>query len=319
MATPGKTHGYTIKYDSTVVGDIDAGIANATNCYIKITKDTPVSPAFYNWFMANATKIPTEGIINLTPYSGITYTTELGNISPNMLSYISKCISNNANVTNATTIVYYDDKDNNHYKISVADEITISLNGTSYTFDVIGFNHDQLADSAAYGGVTATGKAGITLMMKNCYSVKYAMNSSTSDTGWNVTTMKTSVMSLVEKTLPNSWQTIIKNVNKNSGYIYGITTDTVTSIERVFLLSEAEIFGDNALNSVSDEGEQYKYYDVAGSSARVRSDLDGVSSDYWTRSIARKNSSQYCCVNTDGNSATAVYNTQKAIVPAFCI
>lgn len=48
MATPEKTHGYTIKYDSTVVGDIDAGIANATNCYIKITKDTPVSPAFYN-------------------------------------------------------------------------------------------------------------------------------------------------------------------------------------------------------------------------------------------------------------------------------
>jgi hypothetical protein len=269
--------------------------------------------------MANATKIPTEGIINLTPQSGITYTTELGNISPNMLSYISKCISNNANVTNATTIVYYDDKDNNHYKISVADEITISLNGTSYTFDVIGFNHDQLADSAAYGGVTATGKAGITLMMKNCYSVKYAMNSSTSGTGWNVTTMKTSVMSLVEKTLPNSWQTIIKNVNKNSGYIYGMTTDTVTSIERVFLLSEAEIFGDNALNSVSDEGEQYKYYDVVGSSATVRSDLDSISSDYWTRSIARKNSSQYCYVNTDGNSATAVYNTQKAIVPAFCI
>lgn len=58
MATPEKTHGYTIKYDSTVVGDIDAGIANATNCYIKIPKDTPVSPAFYNWFMANATKIP---------------------------------------------------------------------------------------------------------------------------------------------------------------------------------------------------------------------------------------------------------------------
>jgi hypothetical protein len=67
MATPEKTHGYTIKYDSTVVGDIDAGIANATNCYITIKKDTSVSPAFYNWFMANATKIPTEGIINLTP------------------------------------------------------------------------------------------------------------------------------------------------------------------------------------------------------------------------------------------------------------
>ena len=38
MATPEKTHGYTIKYDSTVVGDIDAGIANATNCYITIKK-----------------------------------------------------------------------------------------------------------------------------------------------------------------------------------------------------------------------------------------------------------------------------------------
>lgn len=310
---------YAIDYDSSQVYLSGTGWTNSAYRNIKITKDTSVSPAFYNWFMANTTKIPT-GVINLTPQSGVTYTTGLSNVSSNMISYISKCISNNANVTNKTTTVYYDDKDNNHYKISIADEVTISLNDTNYTFDIIGFNHDTLADANAYGSATVTGKAGITLMMKICYPVKYAMNSNTSGTGWNVTTMKTSVMSLVEKALPSNWQTIIKNVNKNSGYIYGMTTDSISNVERVFLLSEGEIFGDdNALNSISNEGEQYKYYDVVGSSARVRSDLDGVSNSYWTRSIARKKSSNYCCVTQDGNTATAAYDTQKAIVPAFCI
>ena len=79
MATPEKTHGYTINYDSTVVGETDVGIVNATNCYIKILKDTPVSPAFYSWFMANATKIPKlSTVLNDNSWADIATAADLG-------------------------------------------------------------------------------------------------------------------------------------------------------------------------------------------------------------------------------------------------
>lgn len=67
---------YAVDYDGSQVYISGTGWTNSAYRNITIKKDTSVSPAFYNWFMANTIKIPTEGIINLTPQSGITYTTE---------------------------------------------------------------------------------------------------------------------------------------------------------------------------------------------------------------------------------------------------
>lgn len=52
---------YAIDYDSSQVYLSGTGWTNSAYRNINITKDTSVSPAFYNWFMANATKIPTGG------------------------------------------------------------------------------------------------------------------------------------------------------------------------------------------------------------------------------------------------------------------
>lgn len=47
-----------INYGDSQVYLSGTGWTNSAYRNIKITKDTSVSPAFYNWFMSNATKIP---------------------------------------------------------------------------------------------------------------------------------------------------------------------------------------------------------------------------------------------------------------------
>ena len=98
---------------------------------------------------------------SLTAQSGVTYTNGISGISAEKMSLYAEAISNNASITNATSVVYLDDGVN-HYKVSIGDQVTLALNGTNYTFDVIGFNHDTLTTAAAYGANTVTGKAGIT-------------------------------------------------------------------------------------------------------------------------------------------------------------
>lgn len=197
-----------------------------------------------------------------------------------MLSGYAALISNNADITNATSDVYIDDGDK-HYKISVANQVTIALNGTNYAFDVIGFNHDDLTDASAYGATTKTGKAGITFQMHDLFATTYVMNSSnTNRGGWKSSEMRTSTMATMKGYLPAAWQTAIKTVNKKSGLGGGSTSGTETALDNCFLLAEIEIFG-STTHSVSGEGTQYVYYKAGGEKVKNRS---GSATRWWERS-----------------------------------
>lgn len=277
-------------------------------CYVFSTGTAYDCSAYYSYGAAPAFKVGNRGgVINLTPQSGVTYTTGLSNVQPSMISYISKCISNNANVTNETTTVYYDDKDNNHYKISVADQVTISLNGTDYAFDIIGFNHDDLTDG--------TGKAGITWQMHDCFATAYPMNSSNTNTGgWKSSVMRTSTMATMKDYLPSAWQSAIKPVNKASGTGGGTTSGTETVSDSCFLLSEIEIFGSTTY-SVSGEGVQYAYYKAGNSKVKNRS---GSAYFWWERSPRSGYRYHFCGVSSNSNAYYGSANTSGGVAFAFC-
>ena len=190
---------------------------------------------------------------SLTPKSGITYTSGLSGIEPAILTLFSQAISNNAAITNTTNTVYVD-YEQTHVKIDIGNQVTIDLNGTNYAFDVIGFNHDTLTTSTAYGANTQTGKAGITFQMHDMFATFYAMNSSNTNSGsWKSSAMRTSTMATMKGYLPAAWQTAIKPVNKVSGTGGGSSSGTETVSDSCFLLAETEIFGSTTY-SVSGEG-----------------------------------------------------------------
>lgn len=250
-----------------------------------------------------------------TATSGVTYTDGLSGLDAATVSLFGEAISNNSAITNTTSTVYID-FGSVHRKIDIGDQVTLALNGTNYTFDVIGFNHDTLTTAAAYGANTATGKAGMTLQMHDLFATTYQMNSSSTNSGgWKSSAMRTSTMATMKGYLPDDWEAIIKPVNKASGTGGGSSSGTETVSDSCFLLAEIEIFGSTTY-SVSGEGSQYAYYKAGNSKVKNKS---GSADDWWERSPRSGNSGYFCFVYRSGTATNhhAYYGCGVAF--GFCV
>lgn len=150
---------------------------------------------------------------------------------------------------------------------AVGDEKDIELStGEIITVLILGFNHDDLSDGS--------GKAAMTIGMKNVLSVSYKYDENTrGNIGWRDCTLRNDVMLTLFSQLPVDLQNIVKFVNKNnveSNHDWNI----VTTEEKLWLLSVAEIYSSTSLKnstqlSISQaaspefyiqEGNQYEYY-----------------------------------------------------------
>ena len=252
---------------------------------------------------------------SLTAQSGVSYTNGLNGLEADVISMFSAAISNNSNITNETSVIYLDNGDI-HRKVSIGDQVTLSLNGTGYAFDIIGFNHDTLTDTAAYGEETATGKAGITFQMHDLFETTYLMNSSnTNSGGWKSSAMRTSTMPLMKGYLPDDWEAIIKPVNKASGTGGVSTSGTETVSDSCFLLAEIAIFGSTTY-SVSGEGTQYAYYKAGNS---TRKNKGGSAYSWWERSPYSGNGVFFCLVSSNGNVAGNNASLSRGVAFGFCV
>ena len=252
---------------------------------------------------------------SLTAQSGISYTNGLNGLEADVISLFSAAISNNSGITNETSVVYLD-YGNIHRKVNIGDQVTLSLNGTNYAFDIIGFNHDTLTDTAAYGEETATGKAGITFQMHDLFATTYVMNSSnTNSGGWKRSAMRTSTMATMKGYLPAAWQTAIKPVNKASGTGGGSSSGTETVSDSCFLLAEIEVFGSNTY-SVSGEGTQYAYYKAGNSKVKYKG---GSASNWWERSHRSGYTDFFCYVYSYGTASYYPAGNSLGVAFGFCV
>ena len=246
--------------------------------------------------------------------SGVNYTTGISSLTAEKMSLYAEAISRNSAITNTTSTVYIDDGAS-HYKISVGDSINIATNGTSYAFKIMGFNHDTLTTSTAYGSATATGKAGMTLQMADCLAGKAQMNSSnTNSGGWENCAMRKSNMATYLSQLTSAWQNAIKQVNKLSSA--GSQSTTIkTTADKLFLLSEVEIFGSTSY-SVSGEGTQYAYYKAGNSKVK---NVSGSAGYWWERSPYASYTASFCIVDGNGNANGTHASNSCGVAFGFCV
>ena len=189
---------------------------------------------------------------------------------------------------------------------SVGDKKTVNIGGTNYQFQIIGFNHDTK---------TAGGKAGITFQMVDCMNTKGQMNSSnTNSGGWTSCAMRTSVLNSIFSSLPADLQKAIKAVNKLTSAGEQSATINTTS-DKLFLLSEVEIFG-SANYSKSGEGSQYAYYKAGNSKVKK---VNGSASGWWERSPYGSNSTSFCFVDGSGNASYYNASSSRGVAFGFCM
>lgn len=187
---------------------------------------------------------------------------------------------------------------------AVGDSKTMNIGGTDYQIDIIGKDHDDYADGS--------GKAPLTLQMHDCYTTTYRMNSSnTNTTGWVNSEMRDQRMTALLSYMPTEVQAGIKEVNKIT--LWG-NTNLNTTADKLFLLSELEVFGNNP-NSNVGEGTQYAYYAAGGSTAKT---VNGAMDLWWERSPRSGNTARYCYVNTSGDASSGNASSYCGVAPAFC-
>lgn len=254
---------------------------------------------------------------SLTPTSGVTYTDGLSGLEPAEISSYAQAISNVTGVTNDITVMYIDYGDV-HRKISVGDQVTIGVNNVNYAFDVIGFNHDDLTDSMAYGKATVSSKAGMTLGMHDLLTATAKMNNTNiNNGGWKSCVMRTSNMVTYLSQLSITWQTIIKEVNKLTST--GSQSSAIqTTVDKLFLLSESETFSSSTY-SFSGEGTEYSWYKLNAEESDKIKRRNGSATTWWLRSPYKTNDESFCGVSATGNAqginATGTYGVSFA----FCI
>lgn len=189
---------------------------------------------------------------------------------------------------------------------SVGDKKTINIDGTNYQFQIIGFNHDTK---------TAGGTAGITFQMVDCMNTTAKMNSSkTNSGGWTSCAMRTSVLNSIFSSLPADLQTAIKAVNKLTSAGSQSATINTTS-DKLFLLSEVEIFG-STVYSKSGEGSQYAYYKAGNSKVKK---VNGSASHWWERSPKGSDSTDFCFVLVGGDTNYSYADYSGGVSFGFCV
>lgn len=154
---------------------------------------------------------------------------------------------------------------------AVGDHKDMTINGASYQIDIIGKNHDTY---------TSGGTAPLTFQMHDCYATSYPMNTDNMIlTGWTGCTMRSTSLPAVLSLMPTEVKDSIREVNKLTASLEN-GNPIVSTADKLFLLSEIEIFGSITYSKVG-EGTQYDYYKAGNSKEKKQS---GSAIYWWERS-----------------------------------
>ena len=198
--------------------------------------------------------------------------------------------------------------------LSIGDEITFTTkDNKEITMQIVGFNHDDLADGS--------GKAGITFGMKNLYYSQYSMNSSDTNVGgWDECKMRTETMQTLFNNLPDELQAVIKTVDKKATN-GSKSTSITTSQDKLWLYSEVELDGTTE-SGYKDEGTQYEYWASHNTdSDRIKKLNNGTGSAniYWLRSPLTGYSTYFRTIYSDGSVISSSASYSDGLCFCFCI
>ena len=187
----------------------------------------------------------------------------------------------------------------------VGNSKTMTINGASYQVDIIGKNHDTY---------TAGGTAPLTFQLHDCYGETKNMNGSNKNSGgWTSCAMRQTHLPAILALMPTEVQNGIREVNKLTSA--GNKSSTInTTADKLFLLSEVEIFGSTTY-SAAGEGTQYDYYKAGNSKVKKQ---NGSASVWWERSPDAGFSATFCIVNKNGNANYGYASSVHGVAFGFC-
>lgn len=188
----------------------------------------------------------------------------------------------------------------------IGDQKAMMIGSTDYLVDIIGINHDDYSNGF--------GKAPFTFQLHDCYVDSKGMNSSNTNAGgWASCAMRKTHLPAILSQMPTEVQNGIREVNKLTSA--GRKSSTInTTADKLFLLSEVEIFGSTTY-SVEGEGTQYDYYKAGNSKIKKQ---NGSAAYWWERSPDASYSTRFCMVYSNGNASHDNAGRIFSVAFGFC-
>lgn len=192
---------------------------------------------------------------------------------------------------------------------SVGDTKDIVVSGETLTVEIIGFNHDDLADGS--------GKAGITFGMKNLMANTRNMNpTNTNAGGYEKSEMFSYVNTTIFQGMDSELKNVIKEVKKD---VDGGQSSSVYKLNiKVFLFSETEVFGTS-----NEYKEGSKYSRFTSNSIRTKKLSNGTGDgENWYLRTSDKVRQYWTGVRGDhsGQNGTLMYPmNNNGVCFGFCV
>lgn len=185
---------------------------------------------------------------------------------------------------------------------------------------IIGFNHNSSLEGSGihfqFGKITdGTDVAFYGLKMNNA---------NTNNKGWNNSYIRTIHCAAFLSALPSAWQNVIASTIKysdNTGYGSDTASYVTSTSDKIFLLSEWEVFGARSYANSAEQNyqNQYIYYANGNSKIKYHQSHTNEEVSWWTRSVYVLNTGRFCCVSTNGSAGYSDANISNGFAPAFMI
>lgn len=271
---------------------------------ITITKDTPVSPIFYNWFTANAKKP-----LNSYSWDEINKIALAGN-GPNYFS-----IGDTKEVTLNGSVGYGD--------------TARTFNNQKYWVYIIGFDHNSAKEGIgiAFQGFKTAQTGGVDIAVTG---TNYSNNGSgmimnltnTNAGGWNGSWAHTTCMAQWKNCFPSDLQAVIRTTTlytDNTGNSSTSASAVTSNSNEVYYLAEYEVFGVNKYANTNEPAQQaqYDYYKAGNSKVKYRSNSTSSTAIWCLRSPARSYSNYFCIVSVGGSASYTDAVISSGSAPCF--
>lgn len=181
--------------------------------------------------------------------------------------------------------------------------------GSYLTARIIGFNHDYTEDGSL---------AHITFETVETLDGDIPMNEkSTNEGGWDASYLRSKLNgNFFKNQLPADLKAVIKPVVKITAKS-GKNEMLVPSVDKLFVLSEQEIFG-RKIYSCGGEGKWYDWY-KRENSLYGKCKQNGERDWRWERSSFSGNTSAFCYVGNDGAAAGYNASNSRGVSFGFCV
>ena len=190
---------------------------------------------------------------------------------------------------------------------------SLSFNNTTVYATIIGINHNSAREGNNRLHFQLALDSGNTRLLGNAQ-----MNSlNTNNGGWTSCQMRTRECANLINCLPSDLRAVVKTTTKYTS-AGNKSNNIVSSSDKIFLLSEFEIFGTTTY-SVSGERRYQQQYSWYTSHSKVKYSSSGSAYHWWERSPYQSNSTYFCFVNSNGNAYDGDANLSLGVAPCLCI